>query len=480
MPAGKRQQSNTMLYTVIVFVALFLVSTVFAVVFYIRSEDFRDREGKLQRELDGFIARSEKSRVQAIVGAKMQSQSYLGSMVAYHDQTVALVLGQPTDDSSVEIKTELSANRVREAIAKAQPFIEFEKVDPNSGLIAVVDKLVATLTTAAETHAALQEQIGAMQKELDSTVSTSQANNKLLEDEKNKYQAQAEEVLQRYEDLKLAWEQSGDDRAATIIERLEQERTTAQELQQNLLKTQAQLDITQGRMSDALDDLRKVAPAPSLEAITFTPDGRITLVNEAAGVVYISLGSNDRIYKGLTFSVYDKASAIPKDGKSKAEIEIFRVLDKSAAARIVSRDPRNPIATDDIIANLIWDRDMEHEFVIAGEFDLNDDGFMDNDAIERISGLIKQWGGRVVDTVSAETYVVLLGSMPLVPEKPSFDDLEVDPLAQDRYEAAMRRMETYQDINDSAKSLMIPMYKYEKFLYLIGYKGSVAKPGAFL
>lgn len=480
MPAGKRQQSNTMLYTVIVFVALFLISTVFAVVFYIRSEDFRDREGKLQRDMDSFIARSEKSRVQAIVGAKVPSQSFLGSMVTYHDQTVSLVLGQPTDESSVEIKTELSVNRVRDIIAKAQPFIEFEKVDPNSGLVTVVDKLVAALATAAETHTALNEKIVELQKELDSTVSTSQANNKLLEDEKNKYQDQADEVLQRYEDLKLAWEQSGDDRAATIIERLEQERTSAQELQQNLLKTQAQLDITHGRMSDALEDLRKVTPVPSLEAITFSPDGKITLVNEVAGVVYLNLGSSDRVYKGLTFSVYDKASAIPKDGKSKAEVEIFRVLEKSAAARIVSRDPRNPISTDDIVANLIWDRDHVHEFVIAGEFDLNEDGFMDNDAIERISGLIQQWGGRVVDTVSADTHVVLLGSMPIVPEKPTFDDLEVDPLAQDRYEASMRRMGLYQDIHENAKSLMIPMYKYEKFLYLIGYKSSVAKPGAFL
>ena len=41
MPAGKRQQSNTVLYTLILFVGLFIVSSVLAVVFYTQAEENR-------------------------------------------------------------------------------------------------------------------------------------------------------------------------------------------------------------------------------------------------------------------------------------------------------------------------------------------------------------------------------------------------------------------------------------------------------
>ena len=43
MPAGKRQQSNAMLYTVITFVGLFLISTVIAVVFYLQDRKTQDK-----------------------------------------------------------------------------------------------------------------------------------------------------------------------------------------------------------------------------------------------------------------------------------------------------------------------------------------------------------------------------------------------------------------------------------------------------
>ena len=41
MPVDKRQQDNTMLYTLIAFVGLFIIATIVAVIFYIQFEKQR-------------------------------------------------------------------------------------------------------------------------------------------------------------------------------------------------------------------------------------------------------------------------------------------------------------------------------------------------------------------------------------------------------------------------------------------------------
>ena len=64
-------------------------------------------------------------------------------------------------------------------------------------------------------------------------------------------------------------------------------------------------------------------------------DGQIILIDEAAGIVHIDLGSDDHIYRGLTFSIYDKASGVSADDEPKAEIEVFAITEKTAAARII-------------------------------------------------------------------------------------------------------------------------------------------------
>ncbi|MFC1764200.1 hypothetical protein ACFL6U_19270 [Planctomycetota bacterium] len=480
MPAGKRQQSNTMLYTVIVFVALFLISTVLAVIFYVKADDYRNREDELQRKFDEFVLRSERSQMTALVGPKESSQSYLGALLDYHNQSALLIMGQPVDsDSAVKVKVDAATAQTRAAVTKAQPFITLETVDPNTGLVPLVNKLVDALTSAQEANASLTQRFEAIEQRYESVLAKTKENEQDLAQQTAQYQKQSEEISQRYDELKGSWEQEGNDRAANLQSLLDQEAASAKQLNQDLLKTRAQLDMTQERMTDALSLVRQVEPVPDMEATTLKGDGKVTLVDEAAGVVYINLGSEDRIFQGLTFSVYDKASAIAKDGKSKAEVEVFKIMETAALARIVSSDPRNPIGTDDVVVNLIWDRDRANQFVLVGDFDLNLDGFSDADAVERITALIQKWGGVVADVVTAETYAVLLGTMPAVPVKPTFEDLEIDPLAQDRYDAVQQRQASFRGVQDAAIDLLIPMYKYEKFLYLIGYKGYVQKPGAF-
>jgi hypothetical protein len=247
----------------------------------------------------------------------------------------------------------------------------------------------------------------------------------------------------------------------------------------HLAVSQAELDLTHQRLKGAMDKLDKVEPALNRLPEVYKSDGKVTVLDEQAGVVYLNLGSKDRIYQGLTFAVYDGSGAIPKDGKGKAEVEVFRILTDTCAARVVSKDPKRPIVMDDIVANLIWDKDKVYKFSLVGDFDVNRDGRIDPDGIEAVSRLVVKWGSETTDEISAQLDAVILGQAPQVPAKPSAQDLEVDPQAEQKYDAAQRRLDHYKAIQQKAEALMIPILPYDTFLYLIGYRGQSLKPGAF-
>jgi hypothetical protein len=260
---------------------------------------------------------------------------------------------------------------------------------------------------------------------------------------------------------------------------LEDERAASRQLNQDLLKTRAELEVAQQRLSSALTQVAKTQPSPDPEASAYQPDGKIVLVDDAAGIVHINLGSDDHIYRGLTFSVYDKASGVPRDGKPKAEIEVFAIAKTTATARVLSSEKRNPIATDDIVANLIWDASKKNQFVIAGDFDLTGKGQPTYDAKSRIAGLIEKWGGATSDEVSAKTDFIILGTEPRVPQEPTFEDLTRDPTLRDKYNAAQQRLAYYNQIRQQAAAFYIPVFTFDRFLYFIGYENSLGKPGAF-
>jgi hypothetical protein len=203
------------------------------------------------------------------------------------------------------------------------------------------------------------------------------------------------------------------------------------------------------------------------------------LIDNQAQIVHLNIGSDDRVYPGLTFSVYEKGMPIPKDGKGKAEIEVFDVAKTFSAARIITSNIKRPIIQDDIIANLIWDSEKTNVFVVAGEFDLDSDGVIDYDAVDKIKALIEKWGGSVTDTISIDTDFLVLGRTPQVLERPTFEQLEVDPMAMEKHEASLQKLDSYKEVRGRAQALSVPVFNYERFLYFTGYKTQTVRAGAF-
>lgn len=256
-------------------------------------------------------------------------------------------------------------------------------------------------------------------------------------------------------------------------------RANNKKLNQELLKTQAQLDVAQKRIKQAQQELAKTVPPPDDELAAFTTDAKVMLVDNKNKVVHINIGANDKVYRGLTFSIYDKNAPIPKDGKGKAEIEVFNVTQNLSTARIVRSEIKNPIAVDDIAANLIWDSDRINIFVVAGEFDLDSDERIDYEGVEKINALIEKWGARAATEITVDTDYLVLGKPPRILRKPTFEQVEVDPMAMEKYEDSKRSLENYKQIKEHAQSLSIPIFNTERFLYFIGYKTQSTRPGAF-
>jgi len=478
MPAHRRKQSNTMLYTLITFVGLFIATTTVAVIFYVKAEEHRGNLDDAQREINNFASDRERQAVGATVGTKQGPKSWLGTMVDYFDQTIIMVVGGTVEPTTAEVKIKNAATKLSGALDLVKNHISV--TDPNRiGLISVIQQLAAELDKAKGAQAAAQQQLGDLQQQFDNANKVNLEKEQALLAEKDKLQQDVNDIRQKYDELAALLQQTTDERIQTLSAQLTQTQTDLRATNEKLLRTQAELELAQGMMQRAQDEVGKIMPGPDREVRAYQPDGHIMLIDDQTQVVHLNIGSDEHVYQGLTFSVYNRGELVPKDGKGKAEVEVFDVTKTYSAARIINSSVRKPILQGDIVANLIWDSDRPNVFVIAGDFDLDNDGRTDPNGAAGIKHLIERWGGRVVDTISINTDFLVLGQQPEVLERPTLEQTEIDPQAPARYEASLAKLNRYNELHSQAQTLWIPVFTYERFLYFIGYKGQIGRAGAF-
>jgi len=123
------------------------------------------------------------------------------------------------------------------------------------------------------------------------------------------------------------------------------------------------------------------------------PDGEIVKIFSQSNVTYIDLGRVHGLLEGQAFAVYDRSITNFEQGRNKATIEVTRVLDNQAEARITMEDPENPILPGDWVLTPTWEPGQKVRFALAGVFDLDGDGESD---MERLIQMIRRQGGEVV------------------------------------------------------------------------------------
>ena len=484
MPARRRKQSNAMLYTLITFVGLFIAATTVAVIYYVKAEEHRTSLEEAIRTRDQLASEREQQATGAIVGAKAPRETWLGTMVNHLNHTTTLVLGGVSEASaSAEVKVANADTETLNVMNLVRQYIDIPEpnlTDPNIiGLVPIVKQLSAELKNIIDANDATRQDLTKLQGDFENANTAHLETMQRLTAEKQQLQQSIEETKKQYAELETLLRQTTDEQAQTLRDSLQQVENERNALNETLLRTQAELTMAQGRLQLAQEEVNKIMPGPDPNMLALEPDGKILLINDQTQVVHLDIGSDARVYRGLTFSVYDRGSSIPKDGQGKAEVEVFDVADNYSWARIIQSEIQKPILQGDIVANLIWDSDRTNQFVIAGQFDLDLDGTIEIDAADRIQTLIEKWGGQVADTISVDTDFLVLGQAPSVLQRPTLEQTEVDPRAMQRYNASVQALNRYNGLKSQAQGLWIPVLTYEKFLYFIGYKGQIERAGAF-
>ena len=223
------------------------------------------------------------------------------------------------------------------------------------------------------------------------------------------------------------------------------------------------------QLTEALAKLESLKSPPGNQSTAFQTDASVISADLQSGLIYLDIGSKDHVYPGLTFSIYDRNAPIPKDGKGKAEIEVFRVSNASCIAKILSSSKKDPVIKKDIAINMIWSSATSNSFMVIGDFDFDGDGIPDRNGKDKIKQMIKQWDGRIVKEMTIDTDFIVVGKEPKEMSVPTNQQIENDPDIETRYEDSVKRVDEYQVMLDKAKVLSIPVFNRKRFMQLTGY-----------
>jgi len=470
MPAGRRTENNAMLYALVAFVALFIVATVLTIIFYVKYQDQMNIAQQTQRELADFINKKDMQQAMKIVGPKTTRETYFGNMVAYFDRMARFAVGLPAEGLTAKDLTDNAQSNVEQAVEDlAELKLTMPAFDPNtSGLVSVVKDLHSAMKQAQDTLARQQQEIAELKDNLKKARSDAIEMEQMLQERIIGYVQEITKIKSDYNDLQVLLRKTGGEQLQMLNDQLKQEKQRYEKTYNDLLQAKAQLDTTMAKLEKTQKQLLKYIGSPNPEAVAYKPDGKVILVDNQ--IVHLNIGRDDHVYPGLTFGVYQRSAPIPSNGKGKAEIQVYDVQKNVSAARVIVAEPGQPIVVDDIVANLVWDSNYTNTFVIAGDFDLDGDGTADYNADIKLAELIKKWGGAAADDVTIDTDFVILGTVPRLPTQPTTEELGANPLAAERYQKALKKLNHYNEVTKQAQALWVPIFNQQRFLYFIGYK----------
>ena len=237
------------------------------------------------------------------------------------------------------------------------------------------------------------------------------------------------------------------------------------------------LNGNQTVLAGRLNELRKV-----VEAIRVRPknpaelvDGRVVDVLGSSGQVFIDLGRHDRIRPGMTFRVYDDANQIQIDpttgeyARGKASLQVIKVAESTATARVTDGASSRPVVRGDVIANAVFNPEHRFKFLVFGQFDVDGNGSSSMNEANYIKSRIIEWGGEVVEgnQLTGDLDFLVLG------EVPDFVSTELIPAdaTPAEIDAILKRQEAYDrydQLFQQAINAQIPVLNWNRFRLLTG------------
>ncbi|MEK6799628.1 MAG: hypothetical protein AABZ12_11735 [Planctomycetota bacterium] len=462
MAKGQQSGWNSITVWMIVFVGLWLTSTVVLVILYTGQEDMRNENARLAEENRRLVSPSELSSIQLAKSAQAGGPTVVGLIEEARSKTAEAATGEPADSVAAvrEKRDQLLQTIVTEKLVpEAKTFAESSYHEALQRLYTAY-KTSASARKAAEDRAArmegevarLAEADAQRQNEFDQRIKEATAKLAQSEGDRANYRTERDKGVDKLEkDIEELRKRSTDE--------LTKERQLRQSAEQRLAEVQERFAVQQEKLGGLLIGPEHLAPARK-------PDGKILTAVPGDPIVYVNLGAKDTLTLGLQFAVYSAQTGIPPDGRGKAQIEVVAILPTSAECRIVWVAPNQVILDDDLIANPIYDPAKPPTFLVVGEFDLDRDGTLDRNGGAAVKALVTNWGGRVSEELTPLTDFVVLGAPPR--RAKTTGDAAAGGAAADS------EWTRYSQIAESARAMSVPVLTQDVFLNFLGYSARVA------
>lgn len=470
MAKGQLQGLNAITLWMIVFVALWLTSTVFLVILYTGQEDLNVNNARLQAANNKLISPQEEKSIELVRSAQEGGPTVVGLLEDARKQTARLTTGEETDNpGAIRSKRDQVLRNVRDEglVPKPDAYQDISYHEALTRLYEVYKGELDSRRNAEERETDLKAQTaavieaGSRQKDdFDKRSKETAQQLSQCEADRAAYRAERDKAVEKLE-------RDFEDSRAKNTEDLTKERQRRQAAEQRLVEFQKRFAAQQEKMGG-------LAIGPEKLATARQPDGRILTAVPGDDVVYIDLGREDALTLGLQFAVYSATTGIPEDGRGKAQIEVVSISPSSAECKIVSLRGNEVILQGDWIANPIYDRDRPLSFLVLGEFDLNRDGIMDRDGAATLESLVKNWGGKVETELTPLTDFVVLGIAPRR-AKPAAESAPGSSTQWSTGGSKPSVWDRYQETVENAKSLSVPVMSQDVFLNFLGYADRYAR-----
>lgn len=470
-----RRGDSGLMATLIIFVVLFVIAGVFAVVFYMQAQEAQ-ADAQQARDTLSDVA-SSRDRGTDLYGVFRDragnSGTVFGAMRAELENLRTRVAGQPTID-----------------LAGIEQRLDDLGVDDATPLVTAINDLNSD-------RAALESQLDQLRQQMQGLEQQRQLAAEQLQTEQEEYESTMADLTARIDQLRQdyeAYQEQVANQRAELTRRLEQARDEAE---QEIRSRDNQISTLENRLTERDTRIQQLireigSETPDVPDQTQQPDGRIVSVANERNMVYIDLGRRHHMVLGMRFEVFDRVRGVQTDAegelRGKATIEVVSISENSSAARIVRASQARPVLADDVIANLIYDRDRQFKFFVYGDFDLDGDGRASVADREMVNTMIREWGGTVVEPedrqrrllasfndediadariVPPDVDFVVVGREPQMPQ-----DLapgQRDAVRIQEQLSQQEEWERYHRIVDAAASLSIPVLNENRFLALVGH-----------
>jgi hypothetical protein len=378
-----------------------------------------------------------------------------------------IVIGEATDE----------VPKIRQAIAAAvqrvaeDANLQEANITQDSAMLTVLETLYSQFSDKVDMLNQANERVQELEDQRQSEEESMTANRQQFTDKVEQLQDDYQTIEQQSAENREAWDRQIDELSSQLESASESASNQLTNLREQHQLTKEKLAAAQQQRELLVAELASFRPQADLTSALRIADGHVVRTVPGEDIAYISLGRRDGLKTRMTFGVYSRTRGVPEDGKGKATIEVVNLFETTAECRVTSTTPGEPILENDIIANPVFDKSRKYNFLVAGDFDLDFDGQIEDPGGSQVSSLIEQTGGLIVKTLDTRTDFVVLGAAPPLPVQSRDTDTPED---QERAAQREARRKSFDTVVQEAKALSIPVLTRTQFLHFIGF-GQIPK-----